>query len=380
MADVNLTCTVHSNDLLPLFCKDCDHLLCCDCITHDHAGHKLCNVSEVVEFHQQELQGVLKNEKSIQFLERLVVDSQGEQDRLAQHTEDLLRNVIDREEEIIAKVRIWRENLTDMIIQFREERDKYLKEKKNIISALLKMRERDIHLESERCNLEIIRINCAVRGLVDANESSSDETSDLIGFEIGSSSRYLNDIFGKISETEMSSDEISFNEAEKAKKMEEDEEEFYDCEGLHRCTFRTKSIKDIIPLQNLQTFLLSSGSIGTDPGSRFCTTGMTTDKQNNILLAVQNDNAIHLLDKSLTFQKLLMTAEDGLYRPTSVALDRDGYLWVGCENGELHIVNYRYLLNTDRQTRLKRKQRVIIKAKNMVQWRIEKFLNGDRGQ
>lgn len=38
---------------------------------------------------------------------------------------------------------------------------------------------------------------------------------------------------------------------------------------------------------------------------------------------------------------------------TSVALDREGYLYVGCENGQIHVVNYKYLLNTNRLTRLK---------------------------
>lgn len=73
----------------------------------------------------------------------------------------------------------------------------------------------------------------------------------------------------------------------------------------------------------------------------------------NILVAVPNDNAIHLLDKTLTFQKLLMTEEDGLYRQTSVALDAGGYMYVGCEDGQIHVLNYEYFLNTDRLTRLK---------------------------
>jgi hypothetical protein len=123
----------------------------------------------------------------------------------------------------------------------------------------------------------------------------------------------------------------------------------------NNCILTTSSAVHFLDLQQrkVKTY---EGSIGTNPRYRFRTTGMTTDNQNNILLAVSNDNAIHLLDKSLTFQKLLMTAEDGLHRPSSVALDRDGYLWVGCEDGQIHIVNYHYLLTTDRQTRLKLKQ------------------------
>lgn len=38
---------------------------------------------------------------------------------------------------------------------------------------------------------------------------------------------------------------------------------------------------------------------------------------------------------------------------TSVALDREGYLYVGCENGQIHVMNYQYLMNTNRQTRVR---------------------------
>lgn len=99
-----------------------------------------------------------------------------------------------------------------------------------------------------------------------------------------------------------------------------------------------------------------NGSVGTSPSSAFNPNDIALDKRGNILVAVPNDNAVHLLDKFLTFQKLLMTEEDGLQRPTSVALDSEGYLYVGCENGQIHVVSYQYLLNTNRLTRLKFKQ------------------------
>lgn len=95
-----------------------------------------------------------------------------------------------------------------------------------------------------------------------------------------------------------------------------------------------------------------SGSVGTNPASSFYSKDIAIDHRNHILLVVPNDNAIHLLDTSLNFQKLLMTEEDGLQRPTSVALDIEGYLYVGCADGRIHVVNYQYLLNTNRLTRL----------------------------
>jgi hypothetical protein len=120
-----------------------------------------------------------------------------------------------------------------------------------------------------------------------------------------------------------------------------------------------KNSVELIDLQQCQTIKSYQGYIRLNPGSRFCIMGMTTDSQNNILLAIHNDDAILLLNKSLTFQKLLMTVEDDLHGPLSVALDSEGYLWVGCEDGQIHRVNYEYLLNTDRQTRLKLKQMTI---------------------
>lgn len=87
--------------------------------------------------------------------------------------------------------------------------------------------------------------------------------------------------------------------------------------------------------------------------SGFRPTDIAVDRYGNILVSVPNDNAIHLLDKTLTFKTILMTEEDGLHRPTAVALDAEGYLYVGCGNGQIHVVNYQYLLNKNRLRRLK---------------------------
>jgi hypothetical protein len=406
--------------------------------------------------------------------------------------------------------------MAERIIQFKEERNKRLKQKTSIVSALLKMREIQCKPESKRSKLEITHINCEVRHLLSESRNLfHDQTGESIGFEIGPSDSNLNDVFGILSEKETSSDEISMDETEQAVKMGENKGGEKGLRtDLRRYKFRTESINGIIPLPNHHAWLLGSdtvymcnlnkddfnarailsgvhqfahipasgdvlcimvgyreikrisngnivtrfvcitnrseeltsvssggneayacaseerqwwqnsylytvnllnesgvvlkkfdfasavrrnswdrgliqsayknicirgkknnvelidlqqcktiksydGSIGPNPGSRFCIMGMTTDSQNNILLAAHNDDAIHLLDESLKFQKLLMTAEDGLHGLLSVALDSDGYLWVGCEDGQIHRVNYQYLLNTDRQTRLKLKQMAV---------------------
>ena len=39
---------------------------------------------------------------------------------------------------------------------------------------------------------------------------------------------------------------------------------------------------------------------------------MAIDDKDSVLLVVRDDNAIHLLDKSLKFKRLILTVEDGL--------------------------------------------------------------------
>lgn len=103
---------------------------------------------------------------------------------------------------------------------------------------------------------------------------------------------------------------------------------------------------------NIKTVKTYRGSVGTSPLSAFIPNDIAIDHNGRLLVAVSNDNAVHLLDKNLTFLKLLMTEEDGLERPTSVALDTEGYLYVGCKDGRIHVINYQYFLNTNRLTRL----------------------------
>lgn len=110
---------------------------------------------------------------------------------------------------------------------------------------------------------------------------------------------------------------------------------------------------DYINDDNIKTAKSYNGSLGTSPVSAFIPHDIAIDNRGSLLVAVRNDNAIHLLDNTLAFQRLLLTEEDGLHGPTSVALDAEGFLYVGCEDGQIHVVNYQYLLNTNRQTRLK---------------------------
>lgn len=58
-------CWTHSSELLPLFCRDCDRVLCSDCVTGDHVGHKLCKVSEVAVYHKNAFEKILECDKTM---------------------------------------------------------------------------------------------------------------------------------------------------------------------------------------------------------------------------------------------------------------------------------------------------------------------------
>ncbi|XP_065928448.1 uncharacterized protein [Magallana gigas] len=507
---MELMCEVHDRcELLPLYCMDCDSPLCSYCITSNHVGHKFQNVSEVVETQLRQLEESLGNEHAVLHLQNLLSESEIRQKQLAEHRENLLRNVVDREEEIIEKVKLWREKMTEKIISLTDNEEKMLEKDTTLASALLKCKERNLEIDRE--SIKIISLNCGLRNLL-----NKDTSVHCFEFRIGTTNDDLFSLFGKlIDETEELSSDICQYEEEEG---EEEEDEFHDSLDLKvsmKFTFASHSIDNIVPLQNSKTILLSKGtvydcdlkngdlkhrsvltdvqqivlirscddvlslmkdgkcikrissggllttyvstkrsnevfecvgpggeqvyacvvhrlyensscifynvsllddfgsilmtfavkltyaglhfrrifvtdkkttfvkigyrsvklvygneetfytaktyrgSVGTSPSYAFYPTDVTKDHCGNILVVVPNDNAVHLLDQSLTFQKLLMTEEDGLHRPTSVALDAEGYLYVGCEDGRIHVMNYQYLLNTNRLTRLKIQKTVV---------------------
>lgn len=107
--NLELMCEVHDcSELLPLYCKDC--------VTRDHVGHKIRKASEVVESQELQLKESLNSDKSILLLQKLLNNSKGSKKQLAENRENLLRNVVNRKEEIIEKVKLWREKMTEKII------------------------------------------------------------------------------------------------------------------------------------------------------------------------------------------------------------------------------------------------------------------------
>lgn len=472
---MELMCEVHDcSELLPLYCKDCDCLLCGDCVTRDHVGHKIRKASEVVESQELQLKESLNSDKSILLLQKLLNNSKGSKNQLAENRENLLRNVVNREEEIIEKVKLWREEMTEKIIYLADIQTKCLQKGIALTSALLQSKDSGLNLKKDYSSVEIIFLNRGLRNLLDKGNRNWYNNWCLgnLNFKIGIVAENIFDLFGKlVDETEELSSDINQNE-----EKEEEKEKLYGSLGLKIMKFKFASgpVNNIIPVSNLllrkekvafydfdvtkgtlnhrmknilssvhQIVLIPScgdvltlmnslqcivritkgwlvttyistkkpnerfscvgcagkqayacvvheieennywttklslldqfgrilmsfylqcilskyinmfkikrrifvsdetnkfitmdektvelvdctrymvevvtayrGCVGTSPAYSFSPRDIAVDKRGNILVAVVNDNAIHLLDQTLTFQKLLMTEEDGLY-------------------------------------------------------------------
>nr|XP_022333766.1 uncharacterized protein LOC111130815 [Crassostrea virginica] len=519
-------CIKHEDDLLPLFCRDCNCLMCSDCITTDHVGHDICKLSDVAEFHQKKLENVLECSDSMSLLEKMLQQLQQKQINLAKDSENLICKISEREEEIIQRVKLWSKRLIGNVNTSRERSCLSLKHDENIINALLNFE--DLSKEIDTINIVGTYLHIEVERLLPSKMEFTQEgkESDEYKFEAGSSGEDLDKSFGRLehhSEQESSSDVFTEDAANISDS--EDESVFYECHEKNltqTCIYQTCTkapIDGIVVFNDCRIFILSngtlfqcdtnsnddylnhriilhdvyqiaqipstkevlcimkgqkrierlserntitrllftknpaktfcavssggnqsyacvilrfiqhctngdrafyyicllneygvifreysylfgaanelkeaewkllpsqgfnniivlrllhsvenvdtskdpffsrnnvvvySGSIGVDPESQFSPSAMIIDNKENILVVVNDDRAIHLLDRSLKFQRLILSEEDGLQSPWSVTLDSSGYLWVGCRDGTVHVFNYQYLLRTERSAR-----------------------------
>ena len=72
----------------------------------------------------------------------------------------------------------------------------------------------------------------------------------------------------------------------------------------------------------------------------FVPNAIACDRYCQILIADSHNRAIHLVDRDGHFIKLLLTAKDGLGEPWSVAVDSEGFLWVGDTEGNVRVYKY----------------------------------------
>lgn len=261
IGNMDLVCNVHDGcDLLPIYCADCNCPLCSDCLTHDHVGHKFRKVSEVVKTELQQLEESLSCENSILRLSKLLSDAQRRQKKLLEHRENLLRNVVDRENEVIESVKLWREQMTEKILYRADRQQKSLDKDIAVMSALLQCKEKGLYMGIECEGIKIFLLNNGLRNLIiDKNARRSDvQNKGNLDFRIGSGSDNLFDLFGKlIDETEeMSSDTYHEEEGENGEEEEHGDEIFYDSLDLKmsmQFQFRSDSVTNIVPLENSKT-------------------------------------------------------------------------------------------------------------------------------
>lgn len=69
--------------------------------------------------------------------------------------------------------------------------------------------------------------------------------------------------------------------------------------------------------------------------------GITCDRHGHVIVCDYSSNMVHLLDKNGRFLMYLLTEADGIFGPTSVAVDRAGLLWVG--GGDATVKIFRYI-------------------------------------
>lgn len=78
--------------------------------------------------------------------------------------------------------------------------------------------------------------------------------------------------------------------------------------------------------------------------SRFEPWGICVDKDDNVFVSDRFYDAIHVFNGEGVFQKYLLTEDDGIKRPLAVAVDTAGHIWVGNEDGSIHVFEYLELL------------------------------------
>ncbi|WAR10978.1 LIN41-like protein [Mya arenaria] len=79
-----------------------------------------------------------------------------------------------------------------------------------------------------------------------------------------------------------------------------------------------------------------NGSPGEEE-RRFEPRGIACDARGHIFVADGAGHAIHMLDHTGRFMRHVVTEDQGLFGPYSVAVDRDDYLWVGCRDADIKV-------------------------------------------
>ena len=79
--------------------------------------------------------------------------------------------------------------------------------------------------------------------------------------------------------------------------------------------------------------------------SKFTPLEMCTDQMGHVLIIDYINNRVHILDQEGRFIQPILTSKQGLHQPTTIDVDREGYMWVGgkTEFRKDHVKVVRYL-------------------------------------
>jgi len=77
---------------------------------------------------------------------------------------------------------------------------------------------------------------------------------------------------------------------------------------------------------------------------RFEPWGLCVDHRGYVFVTDRFNNCVHLLDGEGSLLKHILNQDDGVRRPLGVAVDEQGHLWVGNEDGSVKVFNYLELL------------------------------------
>ena len=73
---------------------------------------------------------------------------------------------------------------------------------------------------------------------------------------------------------------------------------------------------------------------------QFVPNAIACDKYGHVLIADSHNRSVHLVDKDGHFIKLLLTEKEGIGEPWAVAVDSEGFLWVGNTEGNIKLFKY----------------------------------------
>ena len=79
----------------------------------------------------------------------------------------------------------------------------------------------------------------------------------------------------------------------------------------------------------------------TGKGSKpFAPVDVCTDEMGLVLITDHDNKRVHILDQEGQFIQYVLTSQQGLDCPTTIAVDREGYVWVGEVGGHVKVARY----------------------------------------